>query len=100
MERHCVGSTYYKYFFYCLSSICQITSGKRKELSTDPKFRPKGMMSRKEVATELNVPSHTIRYWTEIGRLKGKPYDLAGNKIYYKKEDVLKLKEELNKDYE
>ena len=58
------------------------------------------MMSRKEVADELNVPSHTVKYWTNIGKLHGKPFDLAGNKIYYKKEDVLKLKEELNKDYE
>jgi hypothetical protein len=68
---------------------------------TTPTFRPKGYLTRAEVAKllsqELNTPVelYTVARWEEKGILKGQKFDMAGNRVYYQESDVNDFKEKM-----
>lgn len=64
-----------------------------------PRFTPKNYYTRAEAAEKLGISVDQLRYFDKKGKTKPESFELAGNRSFYKIEDIIALKEELESKF-
>ena len=78
---------------YLLANISKIVKQTLENIKLD-KENPEQLLTRKQTAELLNVTLATLNDWSKDGKLKS--YGI-GNRVYYKKNEVLEALTPLNK---